>query len=954
MKFLFVWEQYKMLERGVRKAAVKKFVERWQQETGDEDSQARSFWIELLQDVLGFKSPTKMLDFEKKVQKRRIDVYCEEYGVLIEQKSRGIDLFEKRDNGQYGKETAYEQACWYRGKMLKIPRWIITCDFDSFYIYDVHSGDSIPYEKDYVAKLTLKDLPEKYDVFDQVFDPNTTRLAIETNISVQTTELIRKMYNALMKQYKNIETDKKEQHDLNVLIVRLVFLYYAENAHILTNTHAFRDYLKSFKPSSYRDALNNLFRVLNTSKEERDPYDSDSLKSFPYVNGGLFAEEITIPQFTEELAKLLITASENTNWKEISPTIFGALFESTLNPETRRSGGMHYTSIENIHKVIDPLFLDDLKKELSDIEAIEIQKDRIRKLKTFREKLSKLTFLDPACGSGNFLTETYLCLRKLENQILRDFILEEEEDDSVYIDKEWVNDYAWFGIFVNLNQFYGIEINDFAVAVAKTALWIAEAQAKAETEELLDENLHILPLTNNENIVVANALRMDWNQLIPKNKLNYIIGNPPFVGYKQRNDTQREDMEIVFPKSWKKRGMLDYVACWFKVASDIMKGTSIKTALVATNSITQGDLVKTLWEPLFATGMQINFAHKNFKWDSDAKDVAQVYCVIIGFGDKDYSKKKQRVLYDNDVPLVCENITGYLVEGKTFFLEDQSLPISNDAPKMMIGRIPLSGGREKQYLILEKEERDFILNKEPDASQWIRLYSNGREFIDGKDRYCLWLEGITPTQLKGLPLIYDRVKKCREWRSSKKVGSDAWKLKDIPHLFRPSKEFSPDVPYLAFPQTSTGSRDYIPIAFVTNGMIPGPKLCIIHNASLYAFGILMSSAHMIWARAFSGYLGTGISYSISILYNTFPWPKPTEAQREKIVKAAQAILDARALYSDSCLAALYDKGSMPDELKNAHIQNDKAVLEAYKMPFGISKEECLKTLKKLYEKYKQK
>ncbi len=613
-----------MSESSMRRSAVKQFAERWQSEEGNEERQARSFWIELFRDVLGVPNPTRILDFERKVRKRRIDVYCDEYGILIENKSRGVRLDQPKDT-KYGRETAYGQACWYRQYMAKNPNWIITCNFDEICIYNMRSGDSIPYEGQYEARIMLRDLPDQYHILEKLTDRSTSRLEVEKRLSVDATRLVGEMYDALMKQYRNIETDRKEQHDLNVLIVRLVFLLYAEDAGLLQSHQAFLKYMQDFRTEYYRDALVSLFRVLNTPKEERCQYDSEKLKAFPYVNGGLFAEEIAVPQFSDEMARILTKASAEFDWKDISPTIFGATFESTLNPVTRRSCGMHYTSVENIHRVIDPLFLDSLRKELNGIESIATQKTRIARLKEFRDKLATLKFLDPACGSGNFLTETYLCLRKLENLALIDLLKEDEDSGrSLYLGNE-----SWqFGIKVSISQFYGIEINDFAVAVAKTALWIAEAQAKAETEELFGADLDILPLANNDNIIVANALRMDWNDLVPNTELSYIIGNPPFCGKKERSDAQNEDMDLCYGKNCDRT--LDYVTCWFKYATEYMKGTDVRTALVSTKSVTQGEQIY-IWDRLLKEGARISFAWRPFMWGSDSLSPANVVCVIIGF-----------------------------------------------------------------------------------------------------------------------------------------------------------------------------------------------------------------------------------------------------------------------------------------------------------------------------------
>ena len=910
-----------------RKSAVKRFVERWQREEGNEDSQARSFWIELFQNVLGIVNPTEdnLLRFERRVHGRKIDVYCEKFGILIENKSRGISLTDKIDHGKYGEETAYEQACWYRGNMSKGPKWIITCNFDELRIYDMYSGDSIPYEDEYSVRIMLEELPDKYQYLEKIIDPSTTRLELEKKVSVEATQLVGKMYDALMKQYKNIETDKKEQHDLNVLIVRLIFLLYAENAEILPNDHAFRDYLKDFKASYYRDALISLFRVLDTKGDERYQYDSERLKTFPYVNGGLFAEEITIPQFNDELAEILLTASAKLNWKDISPTIFGATFESTLNPETRRSGGMHYTSIENIHRVIDPLFLDDLKEELVKIEANSIKKQRVRGLLDYRKKLSQLTFLDPACGSGNFLTETYLCLRKLENLVIQDLLHEEANEKTVAL-----NNVAWmYGINVNISQFYGIEINDFAVAVAKTALWIAEAQAKAEMEEITGVDSHILPLTENKNIVEGNALRMNWNDLIPNTQLNYIIGNPPFSGKKERGLEQKKDIELCYGEGRAKT--LDYVSCWFKLATEYMKNSKTKAALVATKSITQGEQVY-FWEQLLKEGARIDFAWRPFMWDSDSLSPAHVVCVIVGFSLlRERERERERtpriftVLPKNSGIQVdkVKWISPYLEQYPLLIVDSHSNPICKDAPNIIYGNMPIP---VEPFIFQEDVELQKFLKKDKVNSLFIKPYIGGDEFIKGKKRWCLWLHNADKSIWQQSKSILERVKQCYNYRISRSREATR-KLASTPELFGEIRQ--PDKPVLLIPKVTGCERDYIPIAYVTPDNIINGSAMYVDNSTLYHFGILTSIVHNAWMRAIAGRTGTSYQYSNNIVYNSFPWPEVSEEQIKEIEAISSKILEIRDSYNSKTLAYLYDRKTMPSDLLEAHKCLDHKVLKLY-------------------------
>lgn len=680
-----------------------------------------------------------------------------------------------------------------------------------------------------------------------------------------------------------------------------------------------------------------LFKVLDTRPQDRDPYlqdDNPDLAAFPYVNGGLFSDEdIEIPPFTDEIRELLLVkASENFNWAEISPTIFGAVFESTLNPETRRSGGMHYTSIENIHKVIDPLFLDELKNELDEISTIPVERTKKAKLRAFQHKLASLTFLDPACGSGNFLTETYLSLRRLENKILLEL---SHGQVTMYSASE-------SPIQVSISQFYGIEINDFAVTVAKTALWIAESQMMKETEKILLVPLEFLPLKTNAFIVEGNALRVDWESVVPKSKLNYIMGNPPFIGARLMGKEQKADVNTIFP-GWKNVGNLDYVCCWYKKASDLMKGTAIHSALVSTNSVSQGESVANLWKPLFDGGVHIDFAYRTFRWDSEAKIKAHVHCVIIGFSvAANFVPKK---VFDGDRYQLAENINGYLLDSENVFVESRNKPLCN-VPEIGIGNKPIDGG----FYLFEKDEMSDFLKKEPSAKKYFRPWYGSREFINQKPRYCLWLGECTPAELKAMPLCLERVKAVREYRlASPSTGTI--KIADKPTRFH--VENMPKGNYIVIPEVSSQKRKYIPMGYMDSNSLCSNKLRLMPNATIYEFGILESNVHMAWMRVVCGRLKSDYDYSIKIVYNNFPWPTPTEQQKAKIEQTAQAILDARALYPDSSLADLYDELTMPPELRKAHQANDRAVMDAYGFTRGTaartSESACVAELMKLYQ-----
>ena len=729
-----------------QKKAAKEFAEYWKGK-GYEKGQSQKFWIDLLQNVYGVENATHFISFEDQVHIDKstgfIDGYIESTKVMIEQKSLGKDLRKaiKQSDGTF--LNPFQQAKRYIVDLPvdKHPLWVITCNFSEFLIYDMNKPNSEP------EQILLKDLPKEYYRLQFLVDTGSEHLKKEMEISLKAGDLVGKLYDAILKQYKNPESEETLK-SLNMLCVRLVFCLYAEDAGIFGQHEMFGDYLKQFQPKQVREEIIKLFRVLDTKPEDRDPYMEDDLAAFPYVNGGLFADEnIEIPRFTEEIVDLLVNkASAGFDWSEISPTIFGAVFESTLNPETRRSGGMHYTSLENIHKVIDPLFLDALKAELEEIKALKVAKTREQRLQEYRKKLSQLTFLDPAAGSGNFLTETYLSLRRLENEALY-----EENHGQMLLG---VNG-KYNPIQVSIGQFYGIEINDFAVTVAKTALWIAESQMMQETEKLMQINLNFLPLKSYANIVEGNALRIDWESVVPKEKLNYIMGNPPFVGARLMSTAQKDDVLSTFD-GVKNNGNLDYVSCWYKKAADMMTGTEIRTALVSTNSITQGEQVAILWKNLFEHGIHIDFAYRTFRWDSEASLKAHVHCVIVGFSKAPNTKKRQ--LFDNGAVKNVKNINGYLVDADSVFIENTSTPICKEAPLMRSGNKPIDNG---YYLFTEEEMLAFI-KSEPKSKNYFRKWVGSKEFINGYFRYCLWLGECSPKELRSMPECLKRVEAVKK------------------------------------------------------------------------------------------------------------------------------------------------------------------------------------------------
>ena len=914
-----------------QREAAKQFASYWK-ERGYEKGESQSFWLSLLREVYGVEHPEQFISFEEQVHLDHtsfMDGFIPSTKVLIEQKGLGKDLNKaiRQSDGTY--LNPFQQAKRYITELpvSKHPRWVVTCNFSEFYIYDMERPGGEP------EKLLLANLEKEYYRLQFLVDKGNEHLQREMEVSIAAGEIVGLLYDAFYKQYADPSSERALK-SLNILCVRLVFCLYAEDAGIFGRHGMFHDYLAELEARKMRRALIELFKVLDTPPEQRDPYlkeDFPELAAFPYVNGGLFQdEEIEIPPVTDEIRDLLLSkASAEFDWSEISPTIFGAVFESTLNPETRRSGGMHYTSIENIHKVIDPLFLEELKGELRHICEIAVEKERNRQLRDFQKKLASLRFLDPACGSGNFLTETYISLRRLENEVLREL-----EYDQIMIGDAKNNP-----IEVSIAQFYGIEINDFAVTVAKTALWIAESQMMKETEAIVLMHLDFLPLKTNASIVEGNALRLDWESVVPKGKLSYIMGNPPFLGARLMSKNQKADVNNIFA-GWKNAGNLDYVCCWYKKCTDMMAGTAIRSALVSTNSVSQGESVANLWKPLFDTGVHIDFAHRTFRWDSEAKIKAHVHCVIIGFSVS--PNAKARLLFTDGRYQEVSNINGYLLNAENVFIESRNKPIC-DVPEIGIGNKPIDGG----FYLFEKDAMEEFIKKEPASKKYFRPWYGAREFINCKPRYCLWLGECSPAELRKMPLCRERVAQVREYRlASPSAGTI--KLADKPTRFH--VENMPKGNYIVIPEVSSQRRRYVPMGYMNSSVLCSNKVRLMPDANLYEFGVLESNVHMAWMRAVCGRLKSDYDYSIKIVYNNFPWPEPTDAQKEKITQTARGILDARALYPDSSLADLYDEVTMPPELRRAHQNNDRAVMQAYGMPIkGTTESICVAELMKRYQ-----
>ncbi|MCR5050996.1 MAG: N-6 DNA methylase [Paludibacteraceae bacterium] len=908
--------------------AAKEFAERWQGK-GYEKGESQIFWTTLLSEVYGIEHVDTFLTFEQQVKLDNtsfIDAFIPSTHVMIEQKSIKKDLGDAIKQSDGSILTPFQQAKRYSAELpySQRPRWIVTCNFAEFWVYDMEQPNGEP------QKILLRDLEKEYYRLQFLVDEGNEHLKREMEVSVKAGNLIGMIHDLLIKQYAD-SGNPDTLRSLNMLCVRLVFCLYAEDAGLFgSGKTAFHDYLSPLPAHKIRKALIELFEVFDTPIEERDPYLDDELKPFPYVNGGLFADEhIEIPNFTDEIkAMLLDKASAGFDWSEISPTIFGAVFESTLNPETRRSGGMHYTSIENIHKVIDPLFLDELKAEFEQICAIDQERARRAKLDAFQDKIASLTFFDPACGSGNFLTESYVSLRRLENEIIK----VRENGQAV------IGDFA-NPIKVDIHQFYGIEINDFAVSVATTALWIAEQQMMQETEKIASFAIDPLPLKAYHNIHEGNALRLDWADVIAPEKLDYIMGNPPFVGYSLQSKEQKEDLSSIM-KGFGSN--IDYVAGWYLKAAQMMViNPTIRTALVSTNSITQGEQVAAIWKPLSEQyGIHFDFAYRTFRWDSEADIKAHVHCVIIGFSVRDNKSAKRIYLSDNQ-SIQVKNINGYLLEAPEIYVEGRTKPIC-EVPEMFRGCQPTDNGN----FILTEEEKQSFIQQEPEAEKYIRPFMMGRDFINRKPRYCIWLVDANPQEVRKCHMIMQRVENVRNFRLQSTKAATRAKA-DYPMLFDEIRESDSD--YIAIPKTSSERRRYIPMDYLTPDIVAGDAIRLLPNATLYHFGILTSNVHMAWMRVVCGRLKSDYSYSNTIVYNNFPWPTPTDEQKAKIEQTAQAILDARAKYPDCSLADLYDEVTMPPELRRAHQENDRAVMAAYGFSTKMTESECVAELFKMYQ-----
>ncbi len=878
-------------------ARAAKFAGVWK-DTEREEAEAQSFLIDFFQ-VLGVDRK-KVAIFEHKVKcldggNGYIDLFWKGK-ILIEMKSRGKDL-----------AAAYDQAKRYADTLAhhEIPKIIMVCDFENWHVYDLSKDAQL-------TTFTLSELPQYIHLFHYLAGYEQREYQEEDPVNVQAAELLGKLHDRL-KEIGYVG------HPLEVYLVRLLFCLFAEDTGIFCKD-AFRSYILNCTAEDGRDLaplLAELFQVLNTPEKNRLCTRNDAIKEFPYVNGGLFAEYLPMPAFDAEMRKALLDCC-SLDWSRISPAIFGSMFQSVMDATARRALGAHYTSERNILKLFNPLFMDVLREEFESIQYDKSSRKETR-LQAFHKKLSELTFLDPACGCGNFLVVAYRELRRLELSV----IAEREKIEMQSSGTKWMlsaNDVC----LVNVNQFYGIEIEEFPAQIAQVAMWLMDHQMNIEVGNYFGEAYARIPLKASATIVCGNALQMDWETVVPKEKLNYIMGNPPFVGARYMNAAQKADLMQVF-NNVKNAGDLDFVAAWYKKAADYMDCTSIETALVSTNSIAQGQSVANLWKHILTDlACSINFAYRTFKWTNEARGVAAVHCVIIGFS-RNKERNQKIIVNEQDIVIRANHINGYLVDAADIFIENRTKPICS-VPEMGMGNQPIDNGL---YLFTEEEKQAF-LNKELGAAPYFKQWLGAQEFINREIRYCLWLGDCSPAELKMLPECMKIVEAVRLYRSSSKRASTQ-KLANKPRRFQ--TENMPKGTYIAMPKVSSERRRYIPMGFLDEGALCSDLLFLIPGATLYHFGVLTSTMHMAWTRAVCGRLKSDYRYSNKIVYNNFPWPEATEAQQARIAELAQAVLDARALYPDCSLADLYDPNLMPDELTDAHRKLDAAVEKAYGRKF---------------------
>lgn len=873
----------------IRSRAIE-FSKEWEDESS-EDAEAKSFWDAFFA-IFGV-SRRRVASFERPIRRPDgtegyIDLLWKGT-LLVEHKSRGKDL-----------DRAYHQATdyFYGLKDRDLPRYVLVSDFARFRLYDL--------DRDAVHEFGLKDLHRNVKHFAFIAGYETQRIeAQEEAANIRAAEQLGKLHDLL-------KASVYEGHPLEVLLVRLLFCLFADDTGIF-DKHAFREYLEQRTSEDGADLgmhLTQLFQVLNQPEDRRQRNLDEQLAAFRYVNGRLFEETLPIAAFNREMRETLLDASV-LDWSAITPAIFGSLFQSIMDKTARRNLGAHYTREVNILKALRPLFLDALDAELTAIG------NNAKRLVDFQKKLANIRILDPACGCGNFLVIAYRELRKLELEVLRRLFKAGQSSKSLDISHL---------VYVDVDQFYGIEIEEFPAQIAQAALWLTDHQMNLLVSEEFGQYFARLPLIKSPNIVHGNALRVAWENVIVPARLSYIVGNPPFVGKYLQSAAQKTDLEAICG-SFPSFGILDYVSCWFVKAAAILKeNRAVRAAFVATNSITQGEQVLVLWPPLIGQGIVINFAHRTFRWSSEARGIAAVHCVVIGFALKAESAK---IIFDYDTirsepqRVAAVEINPYLVNAPTVFIQKRRKPLNQKAPAMSFGSMPNDGGS----LLMTSAERDELCSRDLEASKWLRRFVGSDEFLNGLERWCLWLIDARPDQLRAMPGVMARIDAVRAYRlRSLRPATRA--LASVPALFGEVRQPTAGR-YLLVPRHSSESRTFIPIGYLGADVVAGDANMIVPGAVLWHFGVLTSTMHMAWVRTVCGRIKSDYRYSAGIVYNNFPWPDPTDRQRETIEAAAQAVLDARAAHPKATLADLYDPLTMPPNLIQAHQALDRAVDAAH-------------------------
>lgn len=919
-----------------KKSDAESFASRWANK-GNENQDTQRFWIDFYQNVLGVEDAVSRLEFEKPVStdasthEGYIDVFIPSAKTLVEQKSLGIDLA-KEETRQGRKVTPAKQGNAYAQGMplSQQPRYIIACNFAEFWVFD-RERDSLCREP--LFKLPLAELPKNLAAIQFLKGGAEAPATISRAVSVEAGKIMSKLHDQVAEAFDDPDAPENH-HALSVLMTRLMFLMFCEDSGLVA-PNAFRDYVAHFSAGDLRRGLKDLFVWLDTKDEERDKYAESWLKKLPYMNGGLFREKTEIPPLSENFRHtLIVEGCQEFDWSGVSPTVFGSIFEGALSHDHRRANGQHFTSPENIHKVIDPLFLDGFKAEFEEARAKPVAGGaRTRALKDLHEKIGSVSILDPAAGSGNFLTESYLCLRQLENRIL--FELQGEQTSFSFEDS------GDRDVLVNLKNFHGIELEDFACCVARTALWIAEKQADADTAKVTQRVYQELPLTDYEGIVNANALRTDWNDVVAADGVDYVLGNPPFLGQAMQSKEQSNDVSSLFD-GLSNAGKLDYVAGWFKKAADYSKGTNIRCAFVSSNSICQGESVGSLWKILSEAGCVINFAYTTFLWDSEASDKAGVMCVIVGFSMFEDGHKK--VLFGADGQTFASHINGYLKSAPDVWIKNRKKCINRRGCKVTQGSQPMENGQ----LLFSAEEKKQFLSRYPDCEKLFRPFVGSREFLNETDfsRYCLWLDGVNPAEYTNNTEIMKRIRAVREYRASNKIPRIR-KTADSPQLFTQIRQ--PENDYIIIPRVSSARRKYIPIGYVSRSVVASDAVVIVDGASMFDFGLLMSQTHNAWMRTVAGRLKNDYRYAPSVYYN-FPYPDADQDDINEIEERAKAVIKARSNYPDCSLATLYGADSffLFNDLVKAHSDLDAAVESAYGMSFDGDEEKIVAHLFELY------